>query len=811
MAPPCHLCGLPVPTSGIRENTDAGRANFCCPGCRQVFQLLSASTGTLPEKFRETELYRACVEWGIIPGPNGSLSGGAPARPTDAQTLDLTFRVTGMWCPSCAWLIREVLARSPGVTDADVSFATDTVRLKYLPHKISPETIVGRARRLGYSFTASEGEEGLRHELGPLLLRLGVSSILTANIMMISFALYSGFLHDFPAAAIRYFSYPLLFMAAVVLVYGGLPILRRGWAALECGLPSMDTLVSLGALSAFVYSAIQVARDSFYVYFDTSSMLITLVLVGRYIETRARERTASSVAELYRVLGGKVRIAEAHHERWLNADAVRKGQRFVALSGDTVPVDSRIVKGHAMWDLSFLTGEAKPRSRGPGEEVFGGSVMRGTEEVLLEALRTAEESTIGRIIGTVEEALKKRGVYELMADKISRVFVPLVVVAGTATGLFSWLAGVRADIAFLRSLTMLVIACPCALGIAVPLVKVAILGAARKKGVLIREPAVLEKMKNVDTVVFDKTGTLSEGRYSLEAIVMGNPMDRQELMDRLASVEAQSSHFLAHEIVREAKRGNGEIGKGEGFEEFRGLGVKGRVGGMDVCIGSRALMERSDMKLDRGRAEEAESWETGGRTVVFYAWGGAVQGFLVFNDALKAGAREVVDGLRARGIDVWLVSGDSPATTSWVAASLGISRCEGGVLPEGKVETILRLQAEGHRVAMVGDGINDAAALASADAGCAMGAGADLAREVCDIALMASDPAVFLEALDLSALAARAVRQNLLFAFVYNGVAIPLAAAGLLNPLLAVVAMFASSITVTGNALRVARKAGRHS
>jgi len=311
VAVPCHLCGQPVRASGITEDNEAGCAHFCCSGCRQVFQLLSVSTGVLPQGFRETELYRACVEWGIIPGPNGSVSAGLPAEASEGEPLDLAFRVTGMWCPSCAWLIREVLVRSQGVVEADVSFATDAARLKYLPHKISPETIKARARRLGYSFVPLEGEEAHRRELGPLLLRLGVSSILTANIMMISMALYSGFFHDFPTAAIRYFSYPLLLMAAIVLGYGGLPILQRGWAALVHGLPSMDTLVSLGALSSFLYSTIQVARNGLYVYFDTSSMLITLVLVGRYIETRARELTTSSVSDLYRVLGGKVRVAEA--------------------------------------------------------------------------------------------------------------------------------------------------------------------------------------------------------------------------------------------------------------------------------------------------------------------------------------------------------------------------------------------------------------------------------------------------------------------------------------------------------------------
>ena len=809
MPAPCHLCGLPVAASAIMEPSGGRELHFCCHGCRQVFLLLSASTGVLPEQFRETELYRACAEWGIIPGSDNGGPNGTPASQPEPEPLDLTYRVVGMWCPSCAWLIREVLVRSPGIAYADVSFATDTVHLKYLPHRVSPEAIAARAERLGYRFVAFDRGEAVRHELGSLLLRLGVSSILTANIMMISLALYSGFFVELTATDIRYFSYPLLGMAAVVFFYGGLPILRRGAVALFCGLPSMDTLVSLGALSSFVYSAIQVAQGALYLYFDTSSMLITFVLLGRYIETRARERTSSSVADLYRVLAGKVRIAEADKECWVNAEAVRRGDRFVAASGDTVPVDSKIIRGTALLDVSFLTGEVRMRAQGAGDEVAGGSIVRGTGELLLEALRTSTESIIGRIVETVEEALARRGRYELLADRMSRVFVPVVVAIAAATGLYSWLSGIAVDLAFLRCLTVVLIACPCALGIAVPLVKVAIIGAARKKGILIREPGALEKMKDVDTIVFDKTGTLTDGNYSLEEIISENHIDRRDLMGRLASVEVLSNHFLAHEIVREAKRNGGEIEAADAFEAFEGLGVKGRAGGTDVYIGSRAFMERWAMKPDCFLAEKAESCQSGGRTVTFFAWERSVQGFLVFSDPLKLRARELIEGLQARGMDIWLVSGDSSETTCYVADALGISCFEGEALPADKVDMVRRLQGEGHRVAVVGDGVNDAPAIALADVGCGISAGADLANEVCHMRLMASDPAVFLDALDLSALAASAVRQNLLFAICYNAIAIPLAAAGLLNPLLAIIAMFASSATVTGNALRVSRKAGR--
>ena len=359
----------------------------------------------------------------------------------------------------------------------------------------------------------------------------------------------------------------------------------------------------------------------------------------------------------------------------------------------------------------------------------------------------------------------------------------------------------------MRSLAVLLIACPCALGIAVPLVKAAVMGAARKKGIIIRLPEALEKMKEIDTVVFDKTGTLTEGRYALEAIVCDEKIERAELLARLASIEVLSNHFIAGEIVREARRIGAEIEPAEAFEAFDGLGVKGRAGGLDICIGSRAFMERSSMALGERLARMAELRQSEGKTVAFFAWEGAVRGFLVLGDTLKPRSRELVAALRARGIDVYLVSGDSMETTRSVACSLDISSFRGEALPADKVGIVRALQADGRKVAMVGDGINDAAALAAADVGCGVSAAVGLSSEACDLSFTTSDPALFLDAYGLSVIAARSMRQNLLFAFFYNAIAVPAAAAGLLNPLLAVFAMFASSITVTGNALRVSLKA----
>ena len=371
----CHLCGLPLGPSPLDRPIAGRRVSFCCHGCHQVFLLLSAATGALPEHFRETGLYTLCLEWGIVRGPVGRTD---PPPPPDLPFLDLTCRAEGMWCPSCAWLMEEVLRRTEGVIESTVSFASDTVRLKYLPQKVSPREIASRVERLGYRLCpAGEGETG-RAERG-LLFRLGLSAILTAQIMMVSLLLYSGFFRDLSKAVIACVSYPLFGMATAVLFYGGFPILRRGFAALRYGSPSMDTLVSLGALSSYLYSAVQVARGSLHLYFDTASMLITLVLLGRYLELRARERVSEGIAGLYRAAGGKVRTSEGEREKWVSPGEVQPGGAFTVIAGETIPLDGRVMGGRALVDESLLTGEARPRAKTQGDTVVGGSMVRDGE------------------------------------------------------------------------------------------------------------------------------------------------------------------------------------------------------------------------------------------------------------------------------------------------------------------------------------------------------------------------------------------------------------------------------------------------
>jgi len=793
----------------------------------------------MPTNFRETDLYRACVEAGIIPkaaeNENPFAAAGA-AQDSSLTPLNLTLKVEGMWCPTCSWLIEEVLRRTKGILEPQVSFLSDLVQVKYFPHILSPKEIMARISRLGYRPSLFQEGSAIGREKKDLQIRLGVSSILSMNVMMISFALYAGFFRDLSQAVIGYFSYPLWLMTTPVIFYGGLPILRRAYAGLRYGSASMDTLISVGALAAYFYSLVQMARGSLHLYFDTASMLITLVLLGKYIETHARERVSAGITGLYKLANQKVRLftstptlphqgggslaggglpcgvssatpqseGKGGKERWVPSRDVKPGDEFLVFAGERIPLDGQIISGHGTADESILTGESRPIKKKPGEEVRGG-VLLLDGQLTLRTTRVGQESSLGQMITLMQEALSKKNPVELLADRITRWFVPIIFAIAGVVALSLWRSNSSLDEALLRSLTVLLISCPCALGIATPLAKVAAMGISRSRGIFIRDPEALEKAKDLDTLVFDKTGTVTEGNFSLKEIITED-FPEQKVLSRLASVEVCSDHFLGKEIVRKAREASPKIEGAEDFEEFEGMGVKGFVQGTEVFIGNRRLLSHFGIDLPSSWEKRGSAWQSKGMTVAFFAWDKRVQGMLVFGDSLKQGVREMMDRLHTRKIATWMISGDALETTRAVAEESGFNQFRGQALPQDKVELIRTLQEKGQRVGMVGDGINDAAALAQADVGFALGTGTNITREASDFTLLAGDPSRVLEILDLSALTMKTIRQNLFFAFLYNGLAIPLAVTGLLNPLVAVLAMFASSLTVIGNALRILKK-----
>ncbi|MCX5912750.1 MAG: cation-translocating P-type ATPase [Deltaproteobacteria bacterium] len=805
---------------------------FCCLGCRGVYQILSKSPEGMARDFRATALYRACLESGIIPRNAADLEKQEAARESipgenSAAALTLTLKIEGMWCPACSWLIEEVLRKTAGIPKAKVQFFSDLAHVQYYPHLVTPKEILTKISGLGYRTFLFQEEKEQAKEKGALLLRLGISSILTANIMMVAFALYYGFFEDLTAAGIRFLSWPLWAMATPVVFYGGWPILRKGLSVLRYRAATMETLISVGALSAYGYSFFQMLQGSLHLYFDTAAMIVTLVLIGKYIELQARQKVSRGIVELYELSNQKVRLSQsscppavsssqktedavgeergmrAGGERWIPANEVKVGDEFLVLEGERIPLDARIVSGKGNIDESILTGESRPVRKRPGDEVLGGALLLNGN-LNLKTTRQGKEGSLGQMIALMQEALLKKNPAEVLADRLTRWFVPAIFFIALGAGFYLWMGQSPVGESLLRGLTVLVISCPCALGIATPLVKVAAMGVGRRKGILVRDPAALEQVKDLNTLVFDKTGTLTEGNFDLQEIY-SEEGEEKDILTALGAVEMGSSHFLARTIVRKAREAGGEMEAVSHFEEFEGLGVKGFVAGKTVLIGSQRFLREAGLTVSSSLEEKAARSEESGKTIVFFGWGERAQGFAVFGDRLRPRVREMIQALHSQGIETWLVSGDSQDTTGAIAKEVGIKNLRGQFPPQDKVRLIRNLQEQKRRVGMVGDGVNDAAALAQADVGFALGSGANLAREASDLTFLSPDPTRFLDARNLSTLTFKIIRQNLFFAFSYNALAIPLAASGYLNPLIAVFAMFASSLTVIGNASRLSR------
>jgi len=801
----CDLCGLPAGPLSTTEAVGGRDYNFCCPGCRQVFLILSQSTGRLPGDFRESEIYKACVGMGIIPGKAAARAAESPPPSyIEGGALELTFRTAGMWCPACAWLIEEVLRKTPGVDEPRVSFLTDTARLKYRPHLVTPAEIFARVERLGYKAGLPDARSGKNEAARDLLKRLGISAILSMNAMMFSSYLYFGFVRDLSPTVKAYFSYPLLLLSAPVVFYTGMPILRKAWAGIRVRTVSMDTLVAVSALSAFLYSIVRMAQQSIHVYFDTAAMLVTVVLLGRYIELHARERVFEAVrAGLDEISPGKARMITDGPDQWVPVQQLKPGDRFSVRSGERVPLDGLITGGRGLLDQSVITGEPEPVPGGAGDHVMAGTLLTDGD-LGISVTRTSADSSLKQMADIVSEALDRKDSGEQLAGSLSRFFVPLVMGIAVITAAAAWHSGLGADQVLLRCLTVLLIACPCALGIAAPMVKVAIVGLGRRNGIFVRNPQALDRVPGLDTIVFDKTGTLTEGKFVLHDIVPAS-VGKEEILPLIAAVEARSPHFLAREIVRHARETGLPLPEATGIEEFPGLGVTGEVDGNRIFAGNRLLVEKCGAEIPADLECEAEAREKSAMTIVFFGWDSEVKGFLTFGDTVRPGARELVELLRARGLKVLLLSGDGEKTTSAVAGLLGIADFFGRTLPSKKASFITRLQETGHKVGMVGDGINDSAALASADVAIALGVSEGIAREASDLVISGSNLEKIIDVFRLSRTSIRTTRQNLCFAFLYNATAIPVAAAGLLNPLLAVAAMFMSSLMVIGNALRISR------
>jgi len=740
-------------------------------------------------------------------------------------TRHVELPITGMTCASCANRIERKLNKLDGVS-ATVNYATERATVLFDTGAVAPEQLVATVEAAGYGAVLpsteppNAGGEG-EDPTAPLRIRLLVSLALTLPVLVL--AMVSPLQFD----AWQWLS---LTLAAPVVVWGAWPFHRAAWTNLKHATATMDTLVSLGVLAAFGWSlyalflgeagmpGMRMAFDLIpdrgagagEIYLEVASAVTVFLLAGRYFEARAKRRAGAALAALLELGAKDVAVLDAGGaERRVPVAQLRVGERFLVRPGERVATDGTVEAGTSAVDESLLTGESVPVEKQPGDAVAGASVNAGGR-LVVRATRVGADTALAQIGRLVTAAQTGKAPVQRLADRISGVFVPVVIGLAIAT-LGFWIgAGEDLAFAFTAAVAVLIIACPCALGLATPTALLVGTGRGAQLGLLIKGPEILESTRRVDTILLDKTGTITTGQMRLLDVTPGPGATREEVLRVAGALEAASEHPIGRAVARAAQAELGSLPAVEAFLNREGLGVQGLVDGCSALVGRRPLLEEQRVRVAPELAAFAREAEAQGRTVVLTAWDGEARGALVVADGVKPTSAEAVRRLRALGLTPVLLTGDTEATARAVAAEVGIETVIAGVLPAGKAAVVRRLQSEGHVVAMAGDGVNDAPALAQADLGLAIGTGTDVAMEASDLTLVSGDLRAAADAIRLSRATLRTIKQNLGWAFGYNVAALPLAAAGLLNPLLAGLAMALSSISVVANALRLRRFDSAH-
>jgi len=786
----CELCGDYISGAPVIRTYDGQEKHFCCDGCARVY-----------DKAHENEMLDQIVE---------------EQKPARQKITDLVLdrgeaaqlSVKGMWCAGCAEAAERVVRKQPGVKDVQINFGSEQGRVQYDPAKTDLDKILHNLNRLGYQakLLTDPQEKDAEKQQERLFLQLIVAAAFGMQVMLLYlvqlYPLYAA--GQFNDPDVRRLQYLVWVLATPVMFIGGLSFLRGAWRAMLAGTATMDTLVALGTLSAYSYSVYITVVGGGEVYFDSVAMITTFILLGRYLEKVGGTQARKDIRKLLQ-LQPKNAWQRANDEwKQVKAADLKPGDKILIKAGDLVPTDAEILEGEASVEESLLTGESKPVDKGPGEVVYAGTLV--TDEALVCMVRQPVQDTrLAQITQVVSQTLNTKPPIQRMADRASAYFAIGILLVALLTFIGWWIRSGDLSHALLTAVAVLVVACPCALGLATPLALTIALGRTSRAGILVRNPVALETSATITKIAFDKTGTLTQGKLTVANITLSSNKDisPQELLCLAASVEQLSEHPIAKAIVAACQQKLPEV---ESFKTRRGVGVSALIkdkSNRQVKVGSRAFFETIDQSpLEK----QAEDLARKGETIVWIGDESQVYGFVSLRDEPNSSAANSLRQLEAANIGKSMLSGDDPTTVEAIAKELSLAEFYGKISPTEKMELIDDWQKSGERVAMVGDGVNDAPALAQSDLSITVAGGTDIAGETSDIVLMHPDLTLIPWFLDLSRRTHRIIRENLGWAFAYNLVAVPLAAFGFISPVIAAAAMATSSLLVVGNSMRLRKR-----